>query len=75
VNVDFNIGLLSQNLAATVVLAPVALLHEHLRFDATPAFVGSMLWMILVNSGAGSFCCSCCCATGRQPGYPRCSTW
>jgi drug/metabolite transporter (DMT)-like permease len=52
VNVDFNIGLLSQNLAATVVLAPVALLHEHLRFDATPAFVGSMLWMILVNSGA-----------------------
>jgi drug/metabolite transporter (DMT)-like permease len=52
VNVDFNIGLLSQNLAATVVLAPIALLHEHLRFDATPAFVGSMLWMILVNSGA-----------------------
>jgi drug/metabolite transporter (DMT)-like permease len=52
VNVDFNIGLLSQNLAATLVLAPVALLHEHLRFDATPAFVGSMLWMILVNSGA-----------------------
>lgn len=54
VNVDFNVGLLSQNLAATLVLAPVALLHEHLRFDATPAFLGSMLWMILANSG-GAF--------------------
>jgi drug/metabolite transporter (DMT)-like permease len=54
VDVDFNVGLLSQNLAATVVLAPVALLHEHLRFDPTPAFAGSMLWMILVNSGATS---------------------
>jgi drug/metabolite transporter (DMT)-like permease len=48
---DVNIGLLVQNLAATVVLAPIALLQEHLRFDASPAFIGSLLWMILVNSG------------------------
>jgi len=54
VGLDINIGLLIQNLAAVAVLAPIALLHEHLRFDTSPDFVGSMLWMILVNSG-GTF--------------------
>lgn len=48
---DVNIGLMVQNLAATVVLAPIALLQERLRFDASPAFIGSLLWMILINSG------------------------
>jgi drug/metabolite transporter (DMT)-like permease len=52
VNVDFNIGLLTQNLTATAVLAPIAVFHEHFRFDTTPAFAGSMLWMIFLNSGA-----------------------
>jgi drug/metabolite transporter (DMT)-like permease len=54
VQIDLNVGLLMQNLTATVVLAPVALWREHLRFDTSPAFVGSMLWLILVNSG-GTF--------------------
>lgn len=53
-SIDLNAGLLAQNLAATVVLAPVALLHEHFRFDGSGAFAGSMLWLILVNSG-GTF--------------------
>jgi drug/metabolite transporter (DMT)-like permease len=51
---DINVSLLIQNLVATAVLAPIALLHEHLRFDTSPEFIGSMLWMILVNSG-GTF--------------------
>ncbi len=53
-SIDLNAGLLAQNLAATVVLAPLALLHEHFRFDGSAAFAGSMLWLILVNSG-GTF--------------------
>lgn len=53
-NVDLNAGLLIQNLAATAVLAPVAIFHEHLRFDASAAFAGSLAWMILVNS-VGTF--------------------
>ncbi len=53
-SVDLNVGLLTQNLTATVVLAPIALLHEHFRFDTSTAFIGSMLWLILVNSG-GTF--------------------
>jgi drug/metabolite transporter (DMT)-like permease len=52
--VDMSVGLMVQNLAATAALAPVALLHENLRFDMSPTFVGSMLWLILVNSG-GTF--------------------
>ena len=51
---DLNAGLLVQNLAATAVLAPVALLHEGLRFDTSAAFAGSMAWLILVNS-VGTF--------------------
>jgi drug/metabolite transporter (DMT)-like permease len=50
--VDLNVGLLAQNLTATVVLAPLALLLEHFRFDSSAAFTGSMLWLVLVNSGA-----------------------
>jgi drug/metabolite transporter (DMT)-like permease len=53
-SVDLNMGLLVQNLAGGLALAPVALLHEHFRFDTSPAFIGSMLWVILVNSG-GTF--------------------
>jgi len=52
--VDLNVGLLAQNLAATAVLAPPAVLWEHFRFDTSAAFVGSMLWLVLVNSG-GTF--------------------
>jgi len=53
-SIDLNVGLLVQNLTATLVLAPIALLHEHFRFDGGAAFVGSMLWLIVVNSG-GTF--------------------
>ncbi|HZR36833.1 MAG TPA: DMT family transporter [Nevskia sp.] len=49
-DLDLSAGLMMQNLAATVVLAPVAVLHEHLRFDGSGAFYGSMAWMIVVNS-------------------------
>ncbi len=49
---DLNIGLMIQNLVATLVLAPFALLHEHFRFDTSAAFTGSLLWMIFLNSGA-----------------------
>jgi drug/metabolite transporter (DMT)-like permease len=49
---DLNIGLMIQNLVATSVLAPIALLHEHFRFDTSAAFAGSLLWMIFLNSGA-----------------------
>lgn len=49
---DLNIGLMVQNLVATAVLAPIALLHEHFRFDTSAAFTGSLLWMIFLNSGA-----------------------
>jgi drug/metabolite transporter (DMT)-like permease len=49
---DLNIGLMTQNLVATAVLAPIALLHEHFRFDTSSAFMGSLLWMIFLNSGA-----------------------
>jgi drug/metabolite transporter (DMT)-like permease len=41
-----------QNLVATLLLAPFALLHEHFRFDSSAAFTGSLLWMIFLNSGA-----------------------
>jgi drug/metabolite transporter (DMT)-like permease len=50
--IDLNVGLLVQNLTATLVLAPFALLLEHFRFDTSTAFIGSMLWLVLVNSGA-----------------------
>jgi drug/metabolite transporter (DMT)-like permease len=49
---DLRIGLLVQNLSAAVVLAPLALLHEHFRFEATASFAAVMLWIVLVNSGA-----------------------
>ena len=49
---DLNIGLMIQSVVATVVVAPIALLHEHFRFDTSAAFVGSLLWMVLLNSGA-----------------------
>jgi drug/metabolite transporter (DMT)-like permease len=49
---NMSVSLLTQNLAATLLVAPVALLHEHFRFSPTPAFVGAMLWLVLVNSGA-----------------------
>ena len=49
---DLNIGLMIQNLVATSLLAPIALLHEHFRFDTSAAFTGSLLWMIFLNSGA-----------------------
>jgi drug/metabolite transporter (DMT)-like permease len=49
---DLNIGLMIQNLVATAVLVPIALLHEHFRFDTSAAFTGSLLWMIFLNSGA-----------------------
>ena len=52
--VDLRVGLLVQNLAATVVLAPIALLHEHFRFAATISFTVTMVWIVLVNSG-GAF--------------------
>ncbi len=49
---DLTTSLLIQNLAATLAVAPVALLHEHFRFTPAPGFIASMLWLILVNSGA-----------------------
>jgi len=51
---DLNSSLLVQNLTATALLAPFAVLHEHLRISASTAFVASMLWLILINSG-GTF--------------------
>ena len=52
--VDLNLGLLVQNVVATVMLAPVAIWGEHLRFDGSAEFAGSLLWMIVVSSG-GTF--------------------
>jgi drug/metabolite transporter (DMT)-like permease len=49
---DLTVSLLTQNLAATLAVAPLALLHEHFRFAPTPSFIGAMLWLVLVNSGA-----------------------
>lgn len=49
---DLNIGLMIQSVVAAAAVAPIALLHEHFRFDTSAAFMGSLLWMILLNSGA-----------------------
>ncbi|HEX4377975.1 MAG TPA: EamA family transporter [Steroidobacteraceae bacterium] len=49
---DLTASLFIQNLVATLAVAPVALLHEHFRATPAPAFIASMLWLVLVNSGA-----------------------
>lgn len=52
-NVDLRAGLALQNLAATVVLLPFALLLEGFRFAPTHAFFGATAWLVLVNSLGG----------------------
>lgn len=49
VDVDPRAGLAIQQASATVLLLPFAL-HEGLRFDASPAFLGSLGWLVVVNS-------------------------
>ncbi|MEP6483301.1 MAG: EamA family transporter [Rudaea sp.] len=50
--IDLRAGLALQHLCATVVLVPFAI-YEGFRFDATPAFYGSIAWLVLINSLAG----------------------
>ncbi|HEX7916631.1 DMT family transporter, partial [Rudaea sp.] len=49
VDVDPRAGLAIQQASATVLLLPFAL-HEGLRFDASAAFLGSLGWLVVVNS-------------------------
>ena len=51
--IDLRIGLATQNLAATVVLVPLAIVLEDFRFAATSAFFLPMAWLVLVNSVGG----------------------
>jgi len=49
VDVDPRTGLAIQQASATLLLLPFAL-HEGFRFDASPAFLGSLGWLVVVNS-------------------------
>ena len=49
VDVDPRAGLAIQQASATLLLLPFAL-HEGFRFDASAAFLGSLGWLIVVNS-------------------------
>jgi len=49
VDVDPRAGLAIQQASATLLLLPFAL-HEGFRFDASPAFLGSLGWLVVVNS-------------------------
>lgn len=51
--VDARLALVVQVLAAALVMVPVAVWLEGLRFTPTPATLGGMLWVIVVNSCAG----------------------
>lgn len=48
--IDLRVGLFVQNLLATLVLLPLAIGLEGLRHDDSPEFLGSMIWLVLVNS-------------------------
>jgi len=48
-DVDLRSGLAVQNVVGTVLLVPFAL-HEGWQFDASPALLGSLVWMVAVNS-------------------------
>jgi len=49
VDVDPRAGLAIQQASATLLLLPFAL-HEGFRFEASPAFLGSLGWLVVVNS-------------------------
>ncbi len=51
--IDLRIGLATQNLAATLVLVPLAIVLEDFGYAATPAFFLPMTWLVLVNSVGG----------------------
>lgn len=51
--IDLRVGLAVQNLTATIVLLPLAVLLERFRFDAASAFFVPLAWMVLVNSVGG----------------------
>ncbi|GAC1622386.1 MAG: DMT family transporter [Nevskia sp.] len=50
---DLRAGLCIQNLAATVLLLPLAFFLEGLHADGSPAFWASTGWIVLVNSVGG----------------------
>lgn len=52
VDVDPRAALAIQQASATALLLPFAL-HEGLRFDASAAFLGSLGWLVVVNSLIG----------------------
>ena len=52
-SVDLRIGLLIQNLTATILLLPLAIGLEGLHADGTQAFWLATLWIVLVNSVGG----------------------
>lgn len=52
-NVDLRIGLLIQNVTATILLLPLAIHLEGLHADGTPPFWLASLWIVLVNSVGG----------------------
>lgn len=51
--IDARLALVVQVLAASLVMVPVAAWLEGLHFTPTPATLGGMAWVILVNSCAG----------------------
>lgn len=51
--IDLRIGLATQNLAATLVLLPLAIALEDFRYAATPAFFVPLAWLVFVNSVGG----------------------
>jgi drug/metabolite transporter (DMT)-like permease len=48
---DLSIGLFVQNLAATLALAPFAIVIEGMHLNFNLASIGALLWLILINSG------------------------
>lgn len=51
--VDLRAGLAIQNLAATVVLLPFALVLEGFRYEANAGFAWPLAWTVVVNSVGG----------------------
>ena len=51
--VDLRVGLATQHLAAALLLLPFACFVEHFRADWSVAYVGTLAWIVLVNSVGG----------------------
>lgn len=51
--IDLRVGLATQNITATLLVLPIAVVAEQFRYEASTAFFLPLLWMVLVNSVGG----------------------